>query len=389
MAPSAWPSLLAAAARPDVLSFAVGTPAPCLLPVRALADAAARVLAEVPCRLLYEPPAAALKEHVVRLMAERGVDCGPEQVFLTSGAQQGISCLARLLTDPGGTLITETLTYSGVRLALEPLRPAFLTVGTDPGTGMRVDEIERLLRGGARPAFIYTIPEGHNPLGVRLGAEERRRMVELARHHGVPVVEDDAYGHLCYDDAALPALRALDAEWVYHVGSFSKLLGPAFRLGWVVVPERLTPHLTLLKEGMDLSCASFSQHVAAAYLDQGLLPAHLAALRGAFQLRRDAMLAAFGDHLPQEVRWNTPLSGLFCWLELPAGIDAAAVLADALATERVAFAPGAAFGVGGGGAGSNGMRLAFSGRAPDEIGDGVARVGQVLRRALAGGTALA
>ena len=256
---SALQTMLSVGTRPGTISFALGLPAPEFFPAAEYGRAAAAVLAEDPRALQYSPPCAPLQAHIAALMAQRGVSCAPEQVFLTSGAQQGIGLLARLLLEPGGEVITDTLCYTGFQQAVEPFMPRLLTVPTDLDTGMDVDAVEALLEGGARPAFIYTVPDGHNPLAVSMSAEKRLRLVELARRFQVPIVEDDPYGFLAYDGPPAHPLRALDREWVLYVGSFSKVLAPALRLGWIIVPPQLVPLLAIAKEALDINTATLAQ----------------------------------------------------------------------------------------------------------------------------------
>ncbi len=208
---------------PGFVSLAGGLPAPELIPRAAYARALADVLTDDPAALQYGRPHEPLRERIVELMRERGIDCDPRQVLLTSGAQQALSLAARLLMAPGAEMLAEEHVYTGLRQAVQPYRPSILTVRTDLDTGMDIDGVRTLLARGARPAFIYAMADTHNPCSVRLGREQRRGLVALARRFGVPVVEDDTYGLLRYDGGWLPALRALDAEWVIYAGSFSKI----------------------------------------------------------------------------------------------------------------------------------------------------------------------
>jgi 2-aminoadipate transaminase len=306
------------------------------------------------------------------------VRCREEQVFLTTGAQQGMSLLARLLLDEGGTVVVEDTVYDGIHSAVRPLRPEIVTVPTDAG-GIDVDALEALLEEGTRPAFVYLIPEGHNPLGVSLAMDRRIRLVELARRFEVPLVEDDAYGFLRYDGAPHPALRALEAEWVLYVGSFSKIFAPGLRVGWMVVPESLVPMLSILKHGSDLDVTSVAQRSLSAFLEAGGLPAHLATLRAEYRARRDAMLDAMARHFPPGVRWTAPAGGMFVWVTLPPGQDAVALLRRAVAAEQVAFVPGAAFTDGAAGGAAHCMRLCFASMPVEKIEEGVARLGRLLR----------
>jgi 2-aminoadipate transaminase len=377
--PSALQTMLTRSAEPGVLSLALGLPAPELFPAAGLAEASARVLAHDPVALQYSPPFLPLKLQVVELMRRRGVECTPEQVFLTAGGQQGMSLLTRVLLNPGGTVLTERLCYTGFQQAVEPFRPEVLTVPTDLDTGIDVDAVEALLAAGERPAMIYVVTDGNNPLGVSVSAEKRRRLVELAREHRVPILEDDAYGFFQYLDDPVPPMRALDDRWVLYMGTFSKIFAPALRVGWLVVPEALVRPLAIVKEATDINTSTFTQRVISAFISEGLLPAHLDTLRREYGARRDAMDAALREHLGGEARWRTPTAGVFTWVELPEGTDATALLATALDTEGVAFFPGSAFAVGGDGYASNCLRLNFSHCGPERIHDGVARLGRVLR----------
>lgn len=379
---SAIQEMMAVANRPDVLSLALGLPAAELFPAGEYARAAQHVLETDPLALQYSLPSQSLKAHIVELMARRGVTCREEQVFLTAGAQQGVSLLARLLLDHGGRVLCEEVVYTGMRQAVEPYRPTFITVPTDAWTGIDVEAVGRELRR-ARPAFIYVIPDGHNPLCVSLSGAKRARLAELAREYGVPVVEDDPYGFIGYEPAPSRPLRAYDDEWVFYVGTFSKLLAPALRVGWLVVPPALTAPLSIIKEASDINTCTFNQRAVAAYLDSGHLAEHSGRLRDAYRERRDAMLAALREHFPEGSLWREPSHGLFVWVELPEPVDMAALLRDAVTNERVAFIPGQAFAVRPYAGTSRGMRLNFSKNDPAQVAEGVRRLGRAVSRALA------
>ncbi len=378
---SAIQEMMAVANRPDVLSLALGLPAAELFPVRDYARAAQHVLETDPLALQYSLPSQSLKAHVVELMARRGVACREEEVFLTAGAQQGVSLLARLLLDHGGRVLCEEVVYTGMRQAVEPYSPAFVTVPTDAWAGVDVEAVERELRR-ARPAFIYLIPDGHNPLCVSLSEAKRARLAELAREYGVPIIEDDPYGFISYEPEPARPLRAYDADWVFYVGTFSKLLAPALRVGWLVVPRALTARLSIIKEASDINTCTFNQRAVAAYLDAGHLAGHSERLRDAYRERRDAMLDALREHFPEGSLWRRPSHGLFVWVELPEPVDMGALLRDAVTAERVAFIPGQAFAVRPEAGASRGMRLNFSKNDPAQIAEGVRRLGRAVSRVL-------
>jgi 2-aminoadipate transaminase len=376
---SALQDMLALTERPGIISFALGLPATELLPADCIAEAATKVLRDEPYALQYRPPTRDLKECVVNLMAQRGVACGVEQICITSGAQQGLSLLSHLLLRVGRRVLVEDLTYTGLLQAIDPFCPAIRTVPAAYAEGIDVEAVERELGSGSLPAFMYVMTDGHNPLGSCLSATTRASLAELARQYRVPIVEDDAYGFLRYDSQGLPPIRALEQDWVFYVGSFSKILAPSLRVGWLVVPEELTSRLSAIKEALDINTMTFAQRVVTVYLRSGRLVPHLATLREEYRKRRDTMLCSLRQHFPPEACWATPGAGVFVWVELPEGYDASKLLKEALATAQVAFLPAEAFAASTRLARRNGMRLNFSGCTLDQIEEGVARLGHVLR----------
>jgi 2-aminoadipate transaminase len=370
---------------PDLLSLALGLPAPEFLPLAACRAAVAQVLATDPQALQYQVRPATLKKHLLELMATRGVNCREDQILLTHGAQQATHLLVSLLLDRGEQVIIEEVTYEGLHLAIQPLRPQILTVPTEPGRGMNVDAVEARLVGGARPAFIYAITDGHNPLGASLSLAARERLVNLARRFRIPIIEDDVFGFLNYDGPGLPPMRALDEELVFYIGSFSKILAPALRIGWILPPDAFKPALSSLKQVGDLDLTTLAHLVGSAYLDTGAMPNHLATLRKEYGIRRDTMLQALESYFPAEAQWKRPSHGMFIWVELPPEIDTAKLLRMSVETERVAFMPGTIFGISGSRCGRNGMRLNFSHCPPERIEEGVARLARVLKRSIGQG----
>lgn len=370
--------ILELTARADIVSLALGVPDPGLFPVAALARACQRALVVDPGCLQLRVPFAPLKRQVVALMAERGVACREEQVLLTAGAQQGLSLLTRLLCEPGSPVLLEEVSYTGLHPMLRPFPARPVTVPTTVGGGMDVEAVAAALARGLRPAFIYAMPVAHNPLGVDLPDGARERLVELARRYAVPVVEDDPYGFLWYGEAPRRPLRALDGDCVLYIGTFSKILAPALRVGWVVAPEALIAKLALVKDMSDIDCGTFAQRVVSELVAAGDLEGHLPRLRRAYQARRDALLAALARHLPEGTRWTSPSAGMFVWVELPGGIDTTALLRAAVERERVAFVPGAAFSLDGR-TGRHALRLTFTNQGVAEIEEAVARLGRAVR----------
>jgi 2-aminoadipate transaminase len=374
--------MLTVASRPEILSFALGLPAPEFFPTELYAEAVARVLSTDPAALQYGPPFRPLKRHIRELMKQRGVACTEEQIFLTTGAQQGMNLLAHLLLDHGGRILTEELTYTGFQQVVESFEAEILTVKTDLDSGLDVDAVESVLAEGLRPALIYTVTDGHNPLGVSMSPAKRVRLVELARRYQTPIVEDDAYGFLHYDSTPTPPLRALDEQWVCYVGSFSKILAPSLRVGWIIVPEALMSKLSILKEASDINTATLAQRSVSAYLDRGLLDSHLAQLRQQYRARRDSMLRALRDHFPPAACWRTPTHGVFIWVEFAGELDMNKLLQVALEEEKIAFVPGQAFYVRGARHRQKAaMRLNFSNCNVERIEDGIKRLARLVNRA--------
>jgi 2-aminoadipate transaminase len=364
--------------RPGLLSFALGMPAAQMFPVADFDRAAHRVLQTDPGALQYGLPIRRLRHHVVDLMARRGVRCTEDEVFITNGAQQGMSLLGQLLVPAGATVITEELVYDGMLAALRPLQPRLLTVPSIPGEGMDVDAVEALLARGERPALIYTIPEGHNPLGTSMPAAARRRLAALAARYGVPVLEDDAYGLLTYDGEAQPAMRSYDADWVLYLGSFSKIMAPGVRTGWVVAPPRVVQSLAMVKHGSDLDVCNFARRALTSFLDEARMDEHLARLRTVYAARRDAMAQALDAHFPAEARWTRPTSGMFVWVQMPDDVSTTGLLRRSVEEVNVGFIPGRGFCARGGVHGGSAMRLNFTNLAPEQIHEGIRRLGRVL-----------
>jgi 2-aminoadipate transaminase len=387
---SAIRELLKLTERPDVISFAGGLPAPEVFPITQVAEAAARVLAEHgPAALQYSTTEGylPLRELLVRHMGRYGIEVTPDNVLITSGAQQALDLIGKLLINPGDRVLTEEPTFIGAIQAFTAYQAEFVTVPIDED-GLRVDQLEQALRSG--PKFMYVLPNFQNPAGVTLSLERRERLVELAAHYGAPIVEDDPYGQLRYEGEHIPPLVLVDAAVhgcaagerpfrgaVLYLGTLSKTLAPGLRLGWVVAPEEVIRKLVQLKQGTDLHTSTFTQMIAHEVARGGFLDRHVRVIRDVYRARRDAMLRAMEEHFPEEVRWTRPEGGLFLWVTLPEGLDSTALLQHAL-ERKVAFVPGTSFHPVGGG--DRTMRLNFSYCMPERIEEGIARLGSVLRQ---------
>lgn len=375
---SAVRDLFAAASRPDMISLSGGMPEVSLVPAGAVASAAHdAVLHEGACALQYgssegRPESRAI---IVELMAEIGVRLSAADIAVTAGAQQALDLIGKVFLDPGDIVIAEGPTYVGALQAFSAYEPQIRCVPMDED-GMRMDLLEEeLKRVGHRGAkFIYTIPNFQNPAGVTMSAERRRRMLELAREYDIPVVEDDPYGRLRFEGGHMKPLRALDDEVIY-LGTFSKIFAPGLRLGWVSAPRPILAKLLIAKQAADLCGSNFTQVTAERYFAGTRWRKTLQNLTRTYGDRRDAMLAALDEHFPPEAHWTRPEGGFFVWVELPAYVDCASMLAEAV-EHGVTFVPGDGFYPDG--RGRNCMRLAFCYAEPAAIEEGIRRLAEVI-----------
>jgi 2-aminoadipate transaminase len=376
----------------DIISFAGGLPAPDVFPVEQMQEATQRVLGDFGSQALqysstegYRP----LREFLAQRMGQYGLHVGVDNILITSGSQQALDLLGKVLVNPGDRILTESPTYLGALQAWNAYGAEYITVPLDED-GMRTQELEAALRAG--PKFIYVLPNFHNPAGITLSVERRQQLVELADRYGVPIVEDDPYGQLRYEGKHLPPVAVLDernwhqGEFLYtgnviYLSTFSKILAPGLRLGWVVAPREVITKLTQAKQGTDLHTATFTQMVAYEVARDGFIDDHVLTIRRVYSERRNVMLRAMEEHFPADVRWTTPQGGLFLWVTMPEHIDAARLLKKAI-EQKVAFVPGGPFHPTGGG--QNTFRLNFSNARPEAIREGIARLGKVLQAEIEG-----
>jgi len=386
--------LLAITARPDVISFAGGLPAPDLFPIDDLRAAFDAALREGRGSAVQYGPTEGylpLRAYLAARLARRGIVAEPEDILITTGSQQGLDLLGKVLLSPQATVLVEDPSYVGALQAFAAYGPRMMSAPMDD-EGLRVDHVAAALTVPDRdplvprdgPTILYTIPTFQNPSGATMSLTRRAVLIELCAAHKLPLVEDDPYGELRYDGADLPPLRALPgSEETVYLGTFSKILAPGLRLGWVVAPRPLMARLVRAKQGADLHTDSLAQRAVLHYCQHADLDGHIARLRRVYRERRDAMLAALERYFPPEARWTRPEGGLFIWVTLPVGTDTRALLAAAL--ERgVAFVPGSACQVAPDGAhGGRSLRLNFSHAEPERIDEGLRRLGEVVAAATA------
>jgi 2-aminoadipate transaminase len=382
MRSSAMRDLMAVTARPDVISLAGGLPDTSTFPPQTFAAQMTRIAQESAAEALQYGPTEGFEETVdciVQVMAAEGMLPDPEDVIVTTGGQQAIDLICKTLVDPGDAVICEAPTYPGAVPVFCSYQAETIQIECD-ADGMKVEELEatleRLDSEGRRPKLIYSVPSFQNPAGVTMSLERRRRLVELARRRELLVVEDNPYGLLRFGGEPLPPLYQLDGgDFVVYVGTFSKILSPGIRLGWMVAPPPVMEKVVLGKQATDLCTSTLTQYFVREYFAGGRWREYVASLVEIYRSRRDAMLEALGRHFPPQATWTEPEGGLFIWATLPEYIDTEDLLAKAL-REDVAFVPGRSAYLDGRGRSS--MRLNFSGAGEDEIREGIRRIGKVV-----------
>lgn len=371
--------LIQRTAAPGIIALSGGLPASELLPADDLADCTRAVLRqEGGDALQYRPRYAPLLEWIAGAMQARGVACTPEQVFITNGNQQALTILSRLFLDPDSVAVTEAVTFTGVGQVTAGRGCTVRPVPVDLHDGADVNALEAAFAQVPRPRLAVLIPDFHNPLGVTMTAGRRQRAAQLAAQYGVPLVEDDPYSALRFSGQPLAPIKAHDhGDHVFYLGSFSKMLAPALRLGWMIVPPALLPRVTTLRESIDLESSALTQRIVAEYLRRDLLPAHLGRLNAINRERAAAMQDALARHLGDLATWTQPEGGLFLWLTLHDTRTNTWDLFEAALAAGVAFIPGGAFALAGGY--DHTMRLNFSKVTPEQIDEGVRRLATVIR----------
>ncbi len=389
MKSSAMREMMALTERPDVISLAGGLPDTSTFPPELYAQLMSRVAADGTARALQYGPTEGLavtSECIVEVMAAEGTHVHPDDLIVTTGGQQVIDLVCKVLVDPGDVIVAEAPTYPGAVPTFSAYEADVVQIEMD-ADGMPIDALEetldRLQAEGRRPKFVYTIPNFQNPAGVTMSLPRRRRLVEVARERELLVLEDNPYGLLRYEGEMLPTLYSLDAaeagrggasDLVIYLGTFSKILSPGVRLGWAVAPRPVLEKLNLGKQGADLCSSPVTQLFVATYFRECDWRNYVEQLKQLYTRRRDVMLAALAEHFGAGSRWTRPQGGLFVWATLPDHIDTTDLLAD---SEGVAFVPGRAAYTDGR-SGSSCMRLNFAGVTEEDIREGVRRIGAAL-----------
>jgi 2-aminoadipate transaminase len=378
MNPSVIREILKVTEKPGIVSLAGGLPSADTFPVAAMREAAARVLTDAPREALQYAASegfAPLREWVASHMHQQhGMNIAPTQVLLTTGSQQGLDLAGKVLIDEGARVLVETPTYLGALQAFTPYEPRIEAVASDH-EGPLPDAMAQAARGAR---FAYLLPNFQNPSGHVYSEQRREALVAVAREQQLPLLEDNPYGDLWYDE---PPPRPLASRWpegVLYLGSFSKVLAPGLRLGYVIAPPAIYPKLLQAKQAADLHTSILNQRIVHEVLRTGMLDTHVPSIRARYRVQRDAMEAALEKHLTGIAEWVKPRGGMFFWLELREGLDAVALLPKAVEA-GMAYVPGAAFYAQAPRA--NTLRLSFVTVSPEKIEVGVAALAGVLKAA--------
>jgi 2-aminoadipate transaminase len=373
-------ALFAVANRPEVVSLAGGMPYIAGLPLEEIAETMRRLIIERGATVLQYGSGQGdeeLREQIVEVMKLEGIHAHPDDVVVTTGSQQAVDLVTKIFINPGDVIIAEAPSYVGALGVFRAHEAEVVHVPMDEDGLIpeSLDEtITRLKVAGKRVKFLYTVPNFHNPAGVTLSLERRPKIVEIAKRHGVLILEDNPYGLLGFDSEPLPAMRSLSEDGVIYLGSFSKTFAPGFRVGWAVAPHAVREKLVLASEAAILCPSNASQMAISSYLAHHDWLGQIKSFRVQYRERRDAIIEALEEHIPAAT-WTVPAGGFYTWVKLPEGLDSKSMLPRAV-TARVAYVPGTAFYMDGQGA--DHMRLSFCYPTPDRIREGVRRLAGVV-----------
>jgi len=376
--------------QPDILSFAGGIPDPALFPADAFQAAFAEIFAsnqrDAALQYSVSEGNADLRDWIAGEMGKLGIPCDIDNILITSGSQQALDYLGKLMLSPGDTMLLGWPTYLGALGAFNAYEPVFDQL-TPTGNRAAADYAATAAAQGGRVKAAYMSVDFANPTGETLSRRDRESILDLAQDLDIAVVEDAAYQALRYDGAPIPPIQALEiartgdinACRTIYCGSFSKTLAPGLRVGWVCAAKTVISKLVLMKQAADLHSATLNQMVIAKIAKSGF-DAQVAKIKAVYRARRDHMLAALARDMPSGVTWSKPEGGMFVWMTLPGHIDGAALLAESLQTEKVAFVPGRAFFADG--TGGNTLRLSFTQANEAQIDEGMRRLGRVIAQSL-------
>jgi len=372
--------LLALTAKPEIISFAGGLPAPELFPVDDMNAAIEEVMKENGKAVLQYGTTEGLprlREQIAdRLLRKNNIKTDIKNILMTAGSQQGLDFAARLFVNPGDVVIMESPSYLGAINAFVPCQPNFVEIPTDEN-GMIMEELEKVLASTPNVKLIYVIPDFQNPSGRTWPLERRQKFMEIINKYEVPVLEDNPYGELRYKGEYQPALKSMDEKGlVIYLGTFSKILAPGLRLGWIVANDDYINKFNLIAQAAVLQTSTFNIAAVSKYIDMFDLDAHVDVIREVYKHRCTLMVDSMRKFFPEEVKFTDPDGGLFTWAELPDYINTKDMAMQAL-EQKVAYVPGAGFFPNGGN--NHCMRLNYSCMPDERIVDGIERLGNVIK----------
>lgn len=384
MRSSAVRDLFSAATREDIISLSGGMPDVSLLPEECIKRAVKAAYKDKRALALQYTTTDGLvgtKKVLCELMRDSGIRCRPEDVLITSGAQEALDLIAKVFINPGDIILTEGPTYLGALQAFSAYEPEVHCIPLDDD-GMRMDLLEEELKriGKGKAKFLYTIPNFQNPAGVTMNPTRRKRLIELSEEYDFLIVEDDPYGRLRYEGGHALPLRALSDKVIY-LGTISKVFAPGLRTGWVAAPHCVLARINLVKQGADLCGSAFNQVVVEHYFTDTPWQKTLRKFVDTYSVRRDAMLSALDEYFPPEAHWTHPEGGFFVWVTLPSYVDTDSMLGVAL-EKGVTYVPGNSF-FPEGREGRNCMRIAFCFESPENLREAIRRLAMVIEERLA------
>jgi 2-aminoadipate transaminase len=374
MNPSVIREILKVTEKPGIISFAGGLPSPKTFPVSEFAAASEKVLREDGQAALQYAASEGYAPLCAQVAHDLPWDVDPSQVLITTGSQQGLDLVAKVLIDADSRILVETPTYLGALQAFTPMEPEVCSVASDD-EGVDIADLTRLAREKA-PRFLYVLPNFQNPTGRTMSEARRAALSARAAELGLPLVEDNPYGDLWFDTPPPAPLTARNPEGCIYLGSFSKVLAPGLRLGYIVAPAHIMPKLLQAKQAADLHSPGFNQRIVSEVMKGGFLQRHVPTIRALYKSQRDAMLAAMQRDMPEGVQWNKPDGGMFLWVRLPEGMNAVDLLPHAV-EKNVAFVPGAAFYADHGDPRT--LRLSFVTASVSQIDTGIAALARAIR----------
>ncbi|MGB9695462.1 MAG: PLP-dependent aminotransferase family protein [Caldisericaceae bacterium] len=385
MKASAIRELLNLINNPEIISLAGGMPDPTLFPKEILGEIAKDVTVNHGGKALQYGPTEGiqpLRETIVNLAHKEGIDSvAIDNVLVTTASQQGLDLVGRIFVDPGDTILVEAPTYVGGLQAFHAVQANFVTVPLDED-GLNTDALQSTLddlaNKGINPKFIYVIPNFQNPAGVTMTLERRKKLLDISHKSNLIILEDDPYGDIYFEGEKLPSLIELDKIGnVIALRTFSKILAPGLRLGWIIADTEVIKKISIAKQGADLCSPSLTQYIADKFIRDGNLDSYLELVRKNYKIKKDAMLSALEKYFPEGCSWTKPHGGMFVWASVPEYIDTDALFIEAV-QEKVAYVIGSAFYPYG--EDKHHMRLNFTLSTPEQIDEGIRRLGNLLKK---------